>query len=397
MASRKSPAPQGLSPAVRALVDDIVAVRRDIHRNPELGFQEKRTSQVVEERLRKIGLDVERVAGTGVVGLIRGGKPGKTLLVRADMDALPLQEQNKTAYCSQVANTMHACGHDGHVSAALAAARVLFDERAKLKGNVKFMFQPAEEGPGGAMPMIKAGLLKGPKVDAAVALHVWNDLPVGTIGVRPGPIMAAADEIRITICGKGGHGAAPHQAIDPVVVAAHVITALQTIVSRQVDPVHSVVVTIASVHAGKAFNIIPPEVELLGTVRSFDKGVRAELPERIERLVRGVTSAFGAGYRMRYKHGYPPTVNDKRMSEFVKGCASQLPCVREVVEADVSLGGEDMAYVLEKVPGCYFFLGSSNESKGITSPHHSPTFDIDEACLPIGTEVFCEVARRFLG
>lgn len=396
MPPKKPSSSRGLSPAVAAQVKDIVAVRRDIHRNPELGFQEERTSRLVESRLREIGLEVERVAGTGVVGLLRGGKTGKTLLVRADMDALPLEEQNKTEYRSQVPNTMHACGHDGHVAAALAAARVLFDERASLAGNVKFMFQPAEEGPGGAVPMIKAGLLKSPKVDAAIALHVWNDLPVGTIGVRSGPIMAAADELQITVCGTGGHGAAPHQAVDPIVVAAHVVTALQSIVSRQVDPVHSVVVTIASIHAGKAFNIIPPQVELLGTVRSFDKEIRAELPGRIERIVRGVTSAFGATYRMQYKHGYPPTVNDRRMSEFVRGCASELACVREVVEADVSLGGEDMAYVLDQVPGCYFFLGSANASRGFTSPHHSPTFDIDEACLPIGTELFCQVARRFL-
>lgn len=393
---KKTDSNRTLSPAMRAQVGEIVATRRDIHRHPELGFQEKRTSEIVAKRLHALGLEVQRVAGTGVVGLLRGGKPGKTLLVRADMDALPLQEVNKADYCSQVPVTMHACGHDGHIAAALAAARVLASERATLKGNVKFMFQPAEEGPGGAQPMIQAGLLRKPAVDAAIALHVWNDLPVGTIAVRSGPVMAAADEIKVQVIGKGGHGAAPHQAVDPIVIAAHVITALQSIASRQIDPVHSVVVTIASIHAGRAFNIIPPEVELLGTVRSFDAGVRAQLPQKIERILAGVTAAFGATYRLQYKLGYPPTVNDKKMASFVGECASTLPCVREVIEGDVSLGGEDMAYVLEKVPGCYFFLGSSNAEKGLDSPHHSPTFDFDEACLPIGAEIFCEVARRFL-
>lgn len=387
---------QNLSPAVREQFDEMIRTRRDLHRNPELGFQEQRTSGFIAERLEKLGLEVTRAAGTGVVGLLRGGRPGKTLLIRADIDALPLQERGTADYCSQVPNVMHACGHDAHIAAALAAAKVLAGERERLAGNVKFMFQPAEEGPGGAEPMIEAGVLDDPKVDAAVALHVWNDLPVGTLAVRPGPVMAAADELRITVLGKGGHGASPHETVDPIVVAAHLVTALQTIASRQIDPLSSVVVSICSIHAGKAFNIIPPECELLGTVRSFDPAIRAALPRRIERIVEGVTGAFEATYRMTYRHGYPPTVNDREMTAFVRECANAVPSVRHVVEGEVSMGGEDMAYVLQKVPGCYFMVGSSNAARGIDSPHHSPTFDVDEQCIPIGAEVFCEIARRYL-
>lgn len=396
MVEEKSEILQSLSPAVREQFEEIVRMRRDLHRNPELGFQEQRTSGLIAERLERLGLEVTRAAGTGVIGLLRGGRPGKTLLIRADIDALPLQERGTADYCSQVPNVMHACGHDAHISAALATARVLAGERERLSGNVKFMFQPAEEGPGGAEPMIAAGVLDEPRVDAAVALHVWNDLPVGTVAVRPGPVMAAADELSITVLGKGGHGAAPHNTIDPVVVAAHLITALQTVASRQIDPLSSVVVSICSIHAGKAFNIIPPECELLGTVRSFDPAIRAGLPLRIERIVQGVTGAFDASYRMNYRHGYPPTVNDREMTAFVRACASALPCVEQVIEGEVSMGGEDMAYVLQKVPGCYFMLGSSNPARGIDSPHHSPTFDVDEHCIPIGVEIFCAVARQYL-
>ncbi|MBI4872170.1 MAG: amidohydrolase [Candidatus Riflebacteria bacterium] len=387
---------ESLEPAVREQFEEMVRVRRQLHRHPELGLKEFRTADFVAERLGELGCEVHRMAGTGVVGLLRGGSPGKTLLLRADIDALPLQETNPADYCSQVPGVMHACGHDAHTSTALAVAGILSAERGQLHGNVKFMFQPAEEGPGGAERMLEEGLLEEPKVDAAFALHVWNDLPVGTVSVRPGPVMAAADEILITILGKGGHGAAPHEAVDPIVVAAHVVTALQTVPSRQVDPIHPVVVSICSVHAGQAFNIIPPDAELIGTVRSFDPSIREKLPGLIEKTVQGVTAAFGARYRFHYRHGYPPTVNDPGMADLVRGCARGAACVQHVVDGEVSMGGEDMAYVLRRVPGCYFMVGSGNPDRGIDSPHHSPTFDVDEHCMAIGAEVFCRIVRQFL-
>lgn len=386
-----------LSPRVGEMCADLVATRRAIHRHPERGFQEHRTAERIAKHLEVTGLAVTTgVAQTGVVGLLEGGRPGKTLLVRADMDALPLTEANDVEYRSEIDGVMHACGHDAHVSIALAAARVLAAERDDLKGNIKFVFQPAEEGPGGALPMIEEGVLEGPTVDAAVGLHVWNDLPTGVIGVRKGPLLAAADRLEIFIEGRGGHGAAPHHTVDLVVVASHVIQALQTVVSRQIDPLHPVVVSICSMHGGRAFNIIPGEVNLLGTVRSFDPKVREEMPARIERLVLGVARAFGAEARIDYQFGYPSTVNDDEMSELVGQCSDRVPAVVDVVEPDRTLGGEDMAYFQKKVPGCFFFLGTRNEERGLDSPHHSPTFDIDEEALPVGVEVFCEVARSYL-
>ncbi len=387
---------EDVQPRVRDLLDEIVQTRRDIHRHPELGFKEKRTAELISARLASLGIPVKRLAGTGVVGLIQGGKPGKTILIRADMDALPLQEENETDYRSEVPSVMHACGHDAHVATALATARLLNDEKENLRGNVKFMFQPAEEKPGGAKPMIREGVLKSPDVDAAIGLHVWNSLPVGKVAIRPGPIMAAADEVTIKVIGKGGHGAAAYQAIDPVVIAAHLVTALQSVASREVDPLQSVVLSICSIHAGHAFNIIPPSVDLRGTVRSFDSALRQELPGRIERIVKGVTSAFGATYEFDYRMGYPPTVNDVEISALVDHCAEELVSVREVIRSEISMGGEDMSYILNEVPGCFFFLGTQNAEKGFDFPHHSPRFDIDESALPIGAEIFQAVVHRYL-
>jgi amidohydrolase len=386
-----------LSPEIQGLAADMVAVRRDLHRHPELGFRETRTAGIVAERLRALGLEVQTgVARTGVVGLLRGARPGRTLLVRADMDALPLPEEKESPYRSEVESVMHACGHDGHVAMALAAAAALAAMRDRLSGNVKFCFQPAEEGPGGAKPMIEAGVLRDPPVDAAVGIHLWNDLEVGTLGVGAGPMMAAADEFDILIEGVGGHGAYPHESVDPVLVAAHVVTALQSIVSRNLSPLYPAVVSVGVIKAGYAFNIIPRTATLVGTLRSYRDDVRQTLARRVGEIASGVAGAFGARARYVYKEGYPPTVNDKAMSAFAAEQACGVFGASHVIEPEPSMGGEDMSYYLREVPGTFLFLGSRNPDQGFEAPHHSPFFDFDEAALPAGAETFTRIALAYL-
>jgi len=385
-----------LSDEVRAVTPDVVSIRRDVHKHPEAGFKETRTADLIERRLAAIRVEAKRIAGTGILATIKGSKPGPTMLVRADIDALPVTELNDVPYRSQVPGMMHACGHDGHVATALGAATVLAGRRDKLAGTIKFMFQPAEEGPGGAMPMIEAGILDKPKVDACFAMHMWNDLPVGQIGVRSGPVFASADEFTIKITGKGGHGAAPHQTIDPVVVAAHVTLALQTIVSRKTHPLKSAVVTVGQIHGGVRHNIISDTATLNGTCRALEKPVRAMIQKEIRAIARGVTAALGARADVEWRDGYPPTVNDPKMTELVRDAAAEVVGESNVVAQEITMGAEDMSYVLERVPGCYWLLGSANAKKGLDYPHHSARFDFDEESLPIGVQVWTKIAERFL-
>ncbi|MFN7971143.1 MAG: amidohydrolase [Acidobacteriota bacterium] len=381
----------------RHLVSEIVETRRDLHRHPELGFCENRTAGIVAERLRGLGLEVRTgVAKTGVVGLLRGARPGKTLLVRADMDALPLPEERETPYRSQVESVMHACGHDGHVAIALAAAKVLAARRSEIAGNVKLCFQPAEEGPGGAEPMIAEGVLRDPPVDAAIGLHIWNDLDIGQLGIGVGPMLAAEDEFGITVEGVGGHGAYPQDTVDPVVVASHIVVALQSIVSRNVGALEPAVVTVGTIKAGYAINIIPRTAVLTGTLRSYDEGVRATLVRRVKEIAEGVAGAFGARIQFAHDPGYPATVNDKAMSAFAAEHAAATFGAKNVVEPRRSMGAEDMSYYLREVPGTFLFLGSRNPDRGLDAPHHSPLFDFDEAALPAGTDVFVRTALAFL-
>jgi amidohydrolase len=313
------------------------------------------------------------------------------------MDGLPVQEATGAPYASRRPGLMHACGHDGHVAMLLGAAEVLVARRERLAGAVKLVFQPAEEGPGGAEPMIAAGVLAAPRVDAAFGIHLWNDHPVGVVALRPGPVMAATDRVRLVVRGRGGHGAAPHQAVDAVLVAAHVVTALQAIASRQVRPTLPVVVTIGTIHGGFRYNVIAPEVVLEGTVRSFDRALRESLPGRIERIARGVAGAFGAEVACEYDFGYPATVNDPEVTRLAAAAAADVVGPAGVVTCDPQMGGEDMSYFLEAVPGAFAFVGSANPARGLDRPHHSPEFDFDEAALPIGVQVLVRTAERFLG
>ena len=378
-------------------VREMVEVRRDLHAHPETAFEELRTSALVAERLRALGLDVRTGVGrTGVVATVAGARPGKTVLLRADMDALPIHEDNAVPYRSTHDGRMHACGHDCHTSILLQLAKRLTRSRDELAGQVRLCFQPAEEQGGGALAMIQDGVLESPRPDAAFGLHVWQDLDLGKIGVTPGPFMASVDEFAITLRGRGAHAAMPHLGIDPVLAAAHVITALQSIASRSTNPFLEVVVSVTQVHAGTAFNIIPETATLNGTVRTFDDGVWNELPARFETIVRGVADALGCRAEVRYDRHNRATVNDPAMAELAAAAAAEIVGADNVVHDLKTMGGEDFSWFLSEVPGCFIAVGSRNESRGLTYGHHHPRFDVDEACLGIGAEVLMRTARAFL-
>ena len=367
-----------------------VAIRRDLHRIPETAFNEHKTSAFIAERLRVLGLQVRTgVAGTGVVGLLQGNKPGPTVMLRSDIDALPMTETTGLSFASSHEGVMHACGHDGHMAMALGAAAVLTPLREQFSGNVKFVFQPAEEGPGGAKPMIEEGVLSDPEVDVCVGCHLWPNVPAGHIGVKPGPLMAAMDRFDLTITGQGGHGAMPHLCVDALEAGTQVVGALQRLVSRKMDPLSPSVVTVGSFLSGSTFNVIPSTAELSGTTRTFDREVWMTWPDRMETVIRGVCEAVGAGYNFRYAQGYPPVVNDKRVAEDVRACAVEVVGEKQVIEPASTMGGEDMAFYLEQVPGCFFFVGIGQE--GVESLHN-PNFDFDERALDTGVEMLCRFA-----
>jgi amidohydrolase len=378
-----------LSPVDRAM---LVATRRDIHQHPELGFEETRTASLITERLRGLQYQVTPGVGkTGVVGL--KGNGGRCVLLRADMDALPVEEANAVPYRSREPGKMHACGHDGHVAIGLEVARRL--ATLALPGSVKFAFQPAEEVSNGAQAMIQDGVLKEPKVDAAFGIHLWNDLPVGTIGIMAGPVMASVDQFEIEILGRGGHAAAPHQTIDPVLVAAHVVTALQSLVSRRRDPLAEAVVSVTEIHAGRAFNVIPDRADLRGTVRTFGGHFFEDAPHLVEDTAQGVAAAFGARATVNYRRLSAPLINNEELSTLMRDVAAGVIGSANVRHGVRTMGGEDMAYFLSSVPGCFAFVGSAPKG-GRASPHHSPTFDIDEESLVIGAELLTQTAIRYL-
>ena len=388
-----------IRPEIQALQPMLVELRRRLHQCPELGFREYLTAELVSQKLQEWGIEHETgIAKTGIVATITGNQPGKVLAIRADMDALPIQEENDVPYRSQHDGVMHACGHDGHTAIALSTAYYLSQHRDDFAGTVKIIFQPAEEGPGGAKPMIEAGVLQNPQVDGIIGLHLWNNLPLGTVGVRTGALMAATEGFRCTIQGKGGHGAIPHQTVDSILVSAHIVTALQTIVARNVSPLESAVVTVGELHAGKALNVIADTAFFTGTVRYFNPVLGELIPQRIEQIIAGVCQSHGATYQLDYKRLYPPVINDARMAELVRSVAEG------VVETPIgivpecqTMGGEDMSFFLQAVPGCYFFLGSANVEKNLAYPHHHPRFNFDETALEMGVEIFVRCVEKFCG
>jgi amidohydrolase len=372
----------------------VINTRRDLHRIPEVGYTEEKTSAYVADYLRREGLEVQTgIAQFGVLGLLKGGKPGPTLLIRADMDALPLQEETGLDFASTHDGVMHACGHDAHVAMGLVAATVLKKIRDELSGTVKFVFQPAEEGPGGAEPMIKAGVMENPKVDYAIGCHVWPEIPEGTIGVRSGPFLAAMDRFDLKIIGKGGHGAMPQMCVDALEIGTQVVNALQRISSRHMSPLEPVVVTVGSFHAGTAFNIIPAEAVLSGTTRTFNLDVWHSWEERLEKVIRGVCDSMGADFEFKFSKGYPPTVNDHGMSELVRRCAAEVVGPDHVVEPAKTMGGEDMSFFLQQSKGCFFALGAGYEGG---APVHNPKFAFNEDILALGVETHCRAALELL-
>lgn len=384
-----------LSPEVWKVFPEVVELRRDFHRHPELGFQEERTARVVAEYLRSLSLEVRTgIAQTGVVGLLRGALPGPTILLRADMDALPLQEENETEYASQVPGVMHACGHDGHTALLLGVAKILAGQRERLRGQVKFVFQPAEEGGGGARRMIEEGVLEDPAVDCALALHLWNQMEVGRLGTRPGPFLAAADAFSLTLRGPGGHGAAPHLTRDPLVAAAYFIMAVQTLVSRSVPPTEPAVVSVGRIEGGTATNIIPAVVSLSGTVRSLKPEVRQMLEERLRRMAQEVAALFEVEASWEYRQGYPPTVNHAGLATLLQQVAQEIVGPERTQEMSPTMGAEDMAFFFQRVPGCYLCVGSANPAKGLNAPHHSPRFDFDEEAMALGMEWLVQAVHR---
>ncbi|CAB1082377.1 N-acyl-L-amino acid amidohydrolase (EC [Olavius algarvensis Delta 1 endosymbiont] len=372
----------------------VINTRRDLHRIPEVGYTEEKTSAYVADYLTREGLEVQTgIAQFGVVGLLNTGKPGPTLMVRADIDALPLQEETGLDFASTHDGVMHACGHDAHMAMGLAAATVLNKVKDEFTGTVKFIFQPAEEGPGGAEPMIKEGVMENPKVDYAIGCHVWPEIPEGTIGVRSGPFLAAMDRWDLKIIGKGGHGAMPHQCVDALEVGTQVVNALQRISSRHMSPLEPVVVTVGSFHAGTAFNIIPGEAELSGTTRTFNLDVWHSWEERLEKVIGGVCESMGVAYEFKFSKGYPPTINDEAMSDLVRQCAADVVGADNVVEPAKTMGGEDMSFFLQKAKGCFFALGTGSEGRtGV----HNPQFTFNEDILPLGVETHCRYALELL-
>ena len=380
--------------------DELIKMRRYLHEHPDLSYQEFNTSKFVAGKLRSFGIDVrENVGGTGVVGIIRGTSGKITIGLRADMDALPMEEQTGLSFTSKNKGIMHACGHDAHTSMLLAAAYNLSKHRNDLDGNVKFLFQPAEEdgGIGGALPMIEDGALENPHVDHVFGLHVMSDFPIGTFAIREGAIMAAPDGFKITVYGKGGHGSTPSDAIDPIYVGMNVIAAIYGIRSRFIDQTKPVTISVCSVHAGTADSIIPERLEMLGTLRTFDENLRSSIKQKISETVKGIAATFGANADTEFiENAYPITYNDPKITEEVKGVLDDIKGMK-VIETPPLMGGEDISRFLQKAPGTYYFLGTRNEKKGLIYPNHSPKFTIDEDYLKYGALSHVMIAMHFVG
>jgi len=387
---------ESLEAALARAGEQAVTWRRHLHQHPELSFHEEETSQFIYDTLISLpGLIVTRPTRTSVMARLIGDQPGRVLALRADMDALPIHEENDFAFRSSRDGVMHACGHDGHTAMLLAAAQVLCEHRDKLSGEVRFLFQHAEElFPGGAQEMVDAGVMDG--VELVLGTHLWASLPVGSIQVGAGPLMAAPDTFRIRILGKGGHAAHPDQTIDSIAIGAQVVTNLQHIVSRNTDPLEPLVVSVTRFIGGTADNVIPGTTELTGTVRTFDARLRDRVPELMERVVKGITEAHGASFEMTYQRGYRPVINDAQAADLLRGVLVETFGEEAVLSAVPSMGGEDFSAFLQQAPGCFFFLGAGNRSKGIDAPHHHPRFTVDESALPMGVRAFVAATLHVL-
>lgn len=380
---------------VLEIEDWIIQIRRKIHENPELSYQEYNTAKLVAETLKSLGIEVKTGVGlpTAVVGILKTGKPGKTVALRADMDALPVEEMTELPFKSKVKGVMHACGHDTHVAMLLGAAALLVKNKEMLRGEVRFLFQPAEEhgGLGGAKPMIDAGAIDG--VDYVFGLHISAAYPAGVFATRKGPLMAAPDAFKITVHGKGGHASAPHETIDPIFISLQIANAIYGITARQIDPVQPFVISIASIHAGTKDNIIPDDAVMEGTIRSLDENVRSRAKDLMKRIVSSICSAYGANCEVSFmEDAYPVTVNNPEVTEEVM---NTLSLISKVVESPPILGGEDFSRFLQRVPGTFFFLGTRNEEKGCVYPNHSSRFCVDESVLKLGALAHALLAIKF--
>ncbi len=374
------------------VMQEVVAWRRHLHQHPELSFHEHETARFVQEQLQKLpNLTLSRPTETSVLAVLKGtAGPGRTVLLRADMDALPIEEETGLEFSSQNPGVMHACGHDGHTAMLLGAAKLLSAHPEQLHGEVRFIFQHAEEFfPGGAQQLVDAGIMDG--VDVVVGEHLMSPVPTGVVAIQGGPLLAASDGFELTVQGKGGHGASPHQTIDPVIVAAHIVVALQNVVSRQLDPMDTAVVTVATIHGGNAKNVIPDTVTLGGTVRSFDENVRQELPKKIEQIIKGVCDTFGATYTLKYQMGYRATVNDHDVARELQEMAREVLPEVQVVQGKPQMGSEDFSAYMTKAPGTFIAIGAGGPG---AAPHHHPKFTVDERALEHGLKLYVGAAKK---
>ncbi|HHV73876.1 MAG TPA: amidohydrolase [Thermoanaerobacterium sp.] len=375
--------------------EEIVDIRRKIHREPELGFEETKTSELVKKYLGSLGIETRTIAKTGIVGTIYGNGQ-KTIAIRADMDALPIQEENDLPYASTVPGKMHACGHDVHTAIALGAAKLISNMKDKLDGNVKFIFQPAEETTGGAKPMLDAGAFDDPKVDAIIGLHVDPDLNVGQIGYTFGKAYASSDMFDINVIGKSSHGAEPHKSVDPIAISANIINMIQTVVSRESNPLEPLVITIGSIEGGYARNVIASKVRMSGIIRMLNEENRDKITKRVEDIAKNTAEAMGGKAEFNRVEGYPCLINDSNMIDIMKRSAASIVGDSNVISVLPTLGVEDFAYYLKKVPGCFYKLGCGNKEKGIDKPIHNNMFDVDENCIPYGIAIHVLTAINYL-
>ncbi|NDJ60088.1 MAG: amidohydrolase [Chloroflexi bacterium] len=381
----------------QALTAEVVARRRDLHQHPEIAFEEVRTAGIVAEELNRLGLEVQTGIGkTGVVGVLEGAQDGPTVLLRADMDALPVQEDNDTDYVSQTPGKMHACGHDGHTAIALGVAKVLAGHREQMAGRVKFVFQPAEEVGSGARAMVGDGVLNDPRPDVTVGLHLWNNMPVGQIGLTNGASMAGSSFFDVKITGKGSHAALPQTGIDPVVCAAHIVTALQLIVSRSLDPLENAVISVTAIHAGAAYNVIPQTAEMRGTIRVMKDEVHDLIVKRMDEIIQNISAALGCTAEFSYQRLTRPVTNDETVAAKLIEAFAPIIGAEAIVRTERTMGAEDVGEFMDDIPGVYFFLGAKDETRDAYYGHHHPRFSFDEAALPLGVELLAAAVAAYV-